>query len=130
MSGQHYRSGFTILRSVTLSRIFTAIRWLSYFHLFYVVEVDDKTFSPLFISIHLPQLLYPSYEASWHGGRTLVPSMHPSAGICKAFFTPILPIGNHPGSLAVQNTFNPFLSIVLCTGCYSCVLLRGTGFDS
>ncbi len=28
--------------------------------------------------------------------------------------------------LAVQNTFNPFLPIVLDTGCYSCVLLRGT----
>ena len=31
--------------------------------------------------------------------------------------------------LAVQNTFNPFLPIVLNTGCYSCVLLRGTEFE-
>lgn len=32
-------------------------------------------------------------------------------------------------TLAVQNTFNPFLPIVLNTGCYSCVLLRGTEFE-
>lgn len=61
MSGQHYRSGFTLLRSVTLSRIFTAIRWLSSFLYLCVVEADDISFSPLFISIHLPQLLY-SYK--------------------------------------------------------------------
>ena len=28
-----------------------------------------------------------------------------------------------------SNTFNPFLPIVLDTGCYSCVLLRGTKFE-
>ena len=31
--------------------------------------------------------------------------------------------------MAVQNTFNPFLPIVLDSRCYSCVLLRGTKFE-
>lgn len=31
--------------------------------------------------------------------------------------------------LAVQNTFNPFLPIVLNTGCYSNISLRGTKFE-
>ena len=31
--------------------------------------------------------------------------------------------------IGCSNTFNPFLPIVLNTGCYSCMLLRGTEFE-
>ena len=83
--------------------------------------------SPLFISIHLPQLLYPSYEASWHGGRQIVPSK--LTRFMQGIFYSDPTHRKPPGILAVQNTFNPFLPIVLCTGCYSCGLLRGTTFE-
>lgn len=101
MSGQHYRSGFTLLRSVTLSRIFTAIRWLSSFHYLCVVEVDD--FSFLRCSF---QSIYHSFFiplTRLRGTECDISFQASSRGSCKAFFTPILLIGNHPGSLAVQS---------------------------
>ena len=93
MSGQHYRSGFTLLRSVTLSRIFTAIRWLSSFHYLCVVEVDDFSFLRCsFQSIYHSFFIPLTRLRGTEGDRLFQAS---SRGSCKAFFTPILPIGNH-----------------------------------
>ena len=105
MSGQHYRSGFTLLRSVTPSRIFTAIRWLSSFHCFMSWKLTTAhflrcSFQSIYHSFFIPLTRLRGTE----GDRLFQAS---SRGSCKAFFTPILPIGNHLESWLFKTHLTP-----------------------